>query len=68
MKHSVACLCGYETPLVEDEDKVDYDMLYIHQSWCDFKPDWAKGKTVAQLTDDDIIWIDGKPQLKEDEE
>jgi hypothetical protein len=49
MKHSIACPCGYETPLVEDEDDVDYELLDIHQEFCLFKPDWGKGKTVAQI-------------------
>jgi len=57
MKHSIACLCGYETPLVEDENDVDHELLEIHQSWCEFKPDFAKGKMVMELK-----------QLKEDEE
>tara|TARA_R100000656_G_scaffold53099_1_gene42068 strand:+ start:293 stop:457 length:165 start_codon:yes stop_codon:yes gene_type:complete len=53
MKHSVACPCGYETPLVEDEDDIDHELLDIHQEFCLFKPDWGKGKTVAQLKEEE---------------
>tara|TARA_R100001463_G_scaffold133108_1_gene194229 strand:- start:125 stop:307 length:183 start_codon:yes stop_codon:yes gene_type:complete len=34
MKHSLVCLCGYETPLVEDEEDIDWDLLYAHQEFC----------------------------------
>ena len=34
MKYSVSCLCGYETPLVENKEDVDYELLDIHQESC----------------------------------
>ena len=49
MRHSAFCPCGYETPLVEDEEDIDWDLLDSHQEFCLFKPVWSKGKTVAQL-------------------
>jgi hypothetical protein len=36
MRHSAYCVgCGYETPLVEDEEDIDWDLLDIHQEWCE---------------------------------
>jgi len=35
MKHSAVCVCGYETPLVEDENNIDWELLDIHQDFCD---------------------------------
>jgi hypothetical protein len=34
MKHSLVCLCGYETPLVENEEDIDLDLLHAHQEFC----------------------------------
>tara|TARA_B100000287_G_scaffold396209_1_gene411679 strand:- start:544 stop:681 length:138 start_codon:yes stop_codon:yes gene_type:complete len=34
MKHSAYCPCGYETPLVEDEEDIDWDLLHAHQEFC----------------------------------
>ena len=34
MKYSLACICGYETPLVEDEKDIDVDLIEIHQEFC----------------------------------
>ena len=35
MKHSADCeRCGYETPLVEDEEDIDWELLEIHQEFC----------------------------------
>jgi len=34
MKYSVSCICGFETPLVEDKADIDYDLLYSHQEFC----------------------------------
>ena len=34
MKHSGVCICGYETPLVEDREDIDWDLLDIHQEFC----------------------------------
>mgnify|MGYP001324003142 FL=1 len=35
MKHSGFCECGYETPLVEDEGDIDWDLLNAHQEFCE---------------------------------
>ena len=35
MKHSAVCVCGYETPQVEDENNIDWELLEIHQEFCD---------------------------------
>jgi hypothetical protein len=35
MKYSVSCICGYETPLVDNEDDIDYDLLDSHQQFCE---------------------------------
>ena len=35
MRHSGYCKCGYETPLVEDEEDIDWDLLEIHREFCD---------------------------------
>ena len=34
MKYSGVCICGYETPLVEDREDIDWDLLDIHQDDC----------------------------------
>ena len=34
MKYSVSCICGFETPLVEDKADIDYDLLHSHQEFC----------------------------------
>jgi len=34
MKHSASCICGYETPLVDNEEDIDYDLLHAHQEFC----------------------------------
>jgi len=36
MKHSGFCLCGYETPRVNNEEDIDWDLLYAHQEFCNF--------------------------------
>ena len=56
MKHSLSCLCGYETPLVENEDDVDTELIAIHQQGCRFKPNFANGKMVMELKDEEIVW------------
>ena len=35
MKHSGYCPCGYDTPLVEKPEDVDWDLLYAHQEFCE---------------------------------
>tara|TARA_B100000519_G_C13980689_1_gene314455 strand:+ start:438 stop:581 length:144 start_codon:yes stop_codon:yes gene_type:complete len=35
MKFSIACICGYETPLVENKKDIDYDLLNAHQEFCE---------------------------------
>ena len=35
MKHSGFCECGYETPLVEDREDIDWDLLDAHQEFCE---------------------------------
>jgi len=57
MKYSVACICGYETPLVDNEEDIDVELLEIHQEFCeayipsdekpdveDIHPDTGRGK------------------------
>ncbi len=34
MKYSASCDCGYETPLVENEKDIDWELLEIHQEFC----------------------------------
>jgi len=34
MRFSIACICGYETPLVDEEEDIDYDLLDEHQEFC----------------------------------
>tara|TARA_Y100001972_G_C7408706_1_gene211979 strand:+ start:328 stop:450 length:123 start_codon:yes stop_codon:yes gene_type:complete len=34
MRHSASCICGYETPLVDDEKDIDWDLLHAHQEFC----------------------------------
>ena len=35
MKYSASCICGYETPLVENKEDIDYDLLHAHQEFCE---------------------------------
>jgi len=35
MKYSLACICGYETPHVENKKDVDTDLIDIHQEFCE---------------------------------
>ena len=35
MKYSLACICGYETPHVENKKDVDDELIYIHQEYCE---------------------------------
>jgi hypothetical protein len=35
MKYSVICVCGYETPLVENKEDIDWDLLHSHQEFCE---------------------------------
>ena len=35
MKYSLACICGYETPHVENKKDVDDELIYIHQKYCE---------------------------------
>ena len=34
MKYSAVCACGYETPLVNNKEDIDLDLLYAHQEFC----------------------------------
>jgi len=34
MKYSAKCDCGYETPLVENREEVDYELMEIHLEFC----------------------------------
>tara|TARA_B110000503_G_scaffold105394_1_gene157246 strand:+ start:605 stop:754 length:150 start_codon:yes stop_codon:yes gene_type:complete len=34
MKHSGVCVCGYETPPVENEEDIDWDLIHAHQEFC----------------------------------
>ena len=34
MRFSAECICGYETPLVEWQEDIDWDLLYAHQEFC----------------------------------
>lgn len=34
MKFSVECICGYETPLADSEENIDWDLFDAHQAWC----------------------------------
>lgn len=34
MKFSAECVCGYETPLVESEEDIDWDLFHSHQEFC----------------------------------
>ena len=34
MRYSLECICGYETPLVENEEDIDFELLEIHQEFC----------------------------------
>ena len=35
MRFSIACICGYESPLVENNKDLDYDLLDAHQEFCE---------------------------------
>ena len=35
MKYSGLCHCGYETPLVECEEDIDWEILDAHQDFCE---------------------------------
>ena len=35
MKYSAVCICGFETPLVESEEDIDWGYLDAHQEWCE---------------------------------
>ena len=35
MKYSIECICGWETPLVESEELIDFDLLNEHQWECE---------------------------------
>jgi len=39
MRHSASCICGYETPLVDDEKDIDWDLLHAHQEFCRITPE-----------------------------
>ena len=34
MKHCGYCPCGFETPLVENKEDVDWELLHAHQEFC----------------------------------
>jgi len=34
MRHSGVCVCGYETPPVENEEDIDWDLIHAHQEFC----------------------------------
>tara|TARA_R100000329_G_scaffold130055_1_gene109118 strand:- start:595 stop:894 length:300 start_codon:yes stop_codon:yes gene_type:complete len=53
MRYSASCICGYETPLVDDKDDIDYDLLHAHQEFCEA----AKEYMINALVDDDIASI-----------
>ena len=56
MRHSAYCeWCGYETPLVEDEEDIDYDLLDIHQEFC-------KGVEEAKKKGVFVEWVDEEVQ------
>ena len=46
MKHSGGCICGYETPLVENEKDIDWELLDIHQEFCKGVQEAKKSKEV----------------------
>lgn len=46
MKHSGVCICGYETPLVENEKDIDWELLDIHQEFCKGVQEAKKSKEV----------------------
>ena len=35
MRFSLVCICGFETPLVDDEEDIDLDLMDIHQEDCE---------------------------------
>ena len=34
MRYSGVCPCGFETPLVDNEEDIDWGYLEAHQEWC----------------------------------
>mgnify|MGYP003142099175 CR=1 FL=1 len=48
MKHSGVCICGYETPLVEDREDIDWDLLDIHQEFCEAVEKYKKAKETGE--------------------
>tara|TARA_B100001063_G_C16415556_1_gene381681 strand:+ start:420 stop:572 length:153 start_codon:yes stop_codon:yes gene_type:complete len=34
MKFSAECICGYQTPLADSEEDIDWDLFDAHQAWC----------------------------------
>lgn len=34
MRFSAECICGYETPLVECQEDIDWDLFHAHQEFC----------------------------------
>jgi hypothetical protein len=34
MRHSIDCVCGFETPLVEEIEDIDFGSLHAHQEFC----------------------------------
>ena len=34
MKLSAKCICGYETPLVDYQEDIDWDLFHTHQKFC----------------------------------
>ncbi len=34
MKLSAECICGYETPLVDYQEDIDWDLFHAHQEFC----------------------------------
>jgi len=65
MKFSIACICGYETPLVENKKHIDYDLLDAHQEFCGMKDESdliAQVKRLRYIVDSipDEVWEDMK--------
>jgi len=55
MRFSAICLCGYETPLVDNEEDIDYDLLHAHQEFC--KATLLKPKMLTS-SDEELINLD----------
>ena len=34
MKYSIACICGFETPAVENREDLDEELMDAHQEFC----------------------------------